>query len=140
MQRLARFVPILLLIACALFVRLGLYIYLVDHHPQGLYTYDSSGYWQIANNITDNSAFSVSIDPPLLPDHYRTPGYPMFIAFIIWLGGGPQAVFLFQILIAICTVLLVYQMAFKISGSKKISCKNEQGDENGNCRSGHNCA
>jgi 4-amino-4-deoxy-L-arabinose transferase-like glycosyltransferase len=48
---------------------------------------DEPGYDQLAVNLLEHSQFSWQKGPPLDPSVSRTPGYPLFLAFVYWIGG-----------------------------------------------------
>ncbi len=69
---------------------------------------DALGYHQLAVNLLEHGAFSISTAPPLQPDAIRTPGYPAFIALVYLIFGvSPQAVLLLQVILDSLTALLV---------------------------------
>ncbi len=43
---------------------------------------DGFGYWNIALNLTQHKTFSFRVQLPFIPDNYRPPVYPLFLALI----------------------------------------------------------
>jgi len=73
---------------------------------------DCGEYYTIASNLVEHGTFSQSESPPLLPDTWRTPGYPLLLAGVMLVpGNSPAALILVQHLLAILSVLLVFQIA-----------------------------
>lgn len=73
---------------------------------------DSGEYYQIARNLVGHGVFSQSPEPPYRPDTWRTPGYPLFLAAIMLLGGGtPAALIVVQQLLSVANVLLLFGIA-----------------------------
>lgn len=79
---------------------------------------DSLQYMAYAWNLLNHGVFSFS--PPhsavAVPDSYRGPGYPLFVAMALWFGGedpqsGIQLALVFQALISGATVLLSIAIA-----------------------------
>lgn len=108
------------IIVFALSLRILLFIGIRLNNPEGFLTNtDSIQYWQIAENILNHSTFSPSSTPPLLPDHSRTPLYPLFISFLKWLGLSVQGIIFFQISVSALTCLIVIFLTYKLLGSWK---------------------
>ncbi|MCG3136982.1 MAG: hypothetical protein HJJLKODD_00823 [Phycisphaerae bacterium] len=76
---------------------------------------DAGEYYQIARNLAEHGVFSQSTTPPLQPDTWRTPGYPLLLALPMWLmgelGQDPAALILLNQLLAVVNVLLLYKLA-----------------------------
>ena len=85
------FRPLTILIALAV----GTHVFVVAavrYHTGFIDTFayqslDSTEYYQIAQNVAARGTFSQATEPPYEPDTWRTPGYPLFLAFIMKLGG-----------------------------------------------------
>lgn len=65
--------------------RIIVYIYFVGLEGDYL-AEDSPIYLQLADNLREYHVFSKSGEPPFSPEIFRTPGYPIFLAFIHALG------------------------------------------------------
>lgn len=73
---------------------------------------DAGEYHAIARNLAKHGSFSQSESPPLSPDTWRTPGYPLFLAGLMLAGAGkPTVLILTQQALAILSVLLVFRIA-----------------------------
>ena len=113
-----KWISSILLIALSL--RILLFAGILLNNPKGFLTnIDSNQYWQIAENIKNHSTFSLSSTPPLLPDHSRTPLYPLFISLLKRLGLDVSGIIFIQILVSAATCLLVIFLTYKLLGSWK---------------------
>ncbi len=73
---------------------------------------DAREYYQLAENLLEHGRFSLAEHPPLVPDTWRTPGYPLFLAAVRLVAGpDPARLVCTQQLLAIANVLLVYGIA-----------------------------
>ena len=100
----------------ALILRFGLLLSLAQD-PRRFLQSDASGYDQIAANLVAHAAFSVADQPPYLPDAFRTPLYPYFLAAIYWIAGRSYvAVVVVQCLLSLATVGLVFKLGSVIGG------------------------
>ncbi len=70
---------------------------------------DSQEYYQIARNVAEHGTFSQSTEPPRRPDTWRTPGYPLFLAGVMLVGGGAVSTLIAaQQILGVLNVLLLY--------------------------------
>ncbi|MGQ0828253.1 MAG: ArnT family glycosyltransferase [Bacteroidota bacterium] len=106
---------ILSILLLALLLRILLFIGILLKNPDGIYIYDSYGYWQIAYNIVQHFSFSQSYSFPLEPDYYRTPVYPLFIAFAEGIGPEGFSIIVLQIVISIATCYFTYRIAVELT-------------------------
>ncbi len=73
---------------------------------------DCGEYHTIARNLVEHGVFSQSKTPPFVPDTWRTPGYPLFLAAIMLVVGKSSiALVLVQQVLAVVNVLLVFHVA-----------------------------
>ena len=62
---------------------------------------DSAEYAKLAENILQHRLFSLRAQPPFVPETFRTPGYPLFVAGIVGITHSydwfslPQVILLF---------------------------------------------
>ncbi|MBU0716784.1 MAG: glycosyltransferase family 39 protein [Planctomycetes bacterium] len=105
--------PILYLLFLSLIVHAG--VVLAVYHSAGsidAYAFnslDSHEYYQIAKNVATHGVFSQSIEPPLVPDTWRTPGYSLFLAIGMLLGcDSPSSLVIVQQLLSVLNVLLFF--------------------------------
>jgi 4-amino-4-deoxy-L-arabinose transferase-like glycosyltransferase len=73
---------------------------------------DCNEFYAIARNLAEHGAFSRNESPPLVPDTWRTPGYPLFLAtFMFLFGRSPTMLVAVQQLLSILNVLLLFSIA-----------------------------
>ncbi len=109
----------ILLIAFA--TRIIYFLAIIIRNPDGIYVYDSNGYWNIAYNLKQYGVFSQSADIPLELDYYRTPLYPIFIFLSELVGPEGFSIIFFQIIVAVLTCYFTYRIAKEITNSNFIS-------------------
>ena len=96
-----------LVLAVAFVLRALTVLLLTLWNRAGLANGDTDGYWQLAQNLADHGVFSRAGTPPLLPDAFRTPGYPAFLALFHAIGLGWTAVGLVQSVLACISLALL---------------------------------
>lgn len=70
---------------------------------------DGGEYFQIAKNLAEHGRFSQSVSEPFMPDTWRTPGYPFFLAALRLVGlSSPPAMIAAQQVLAAATIVLLY--------------------------------
>ncbi len=80
--------------------------------------FDTIEYSTIAKNLVAHHSFSKSLTPPLVPNFFRSPGYPFWLAFIYWIFGTLKpAIFLGMAAFAL-SAPLVYLIMRKIFSEK----------------------
>lgn len=121
MSRLLNNKPLFFILLLALLLRLLLLIAILIKNPEGIYLYDSYGYWNLGYNMFHNGVFSQAADVPLDPDYYRTPLYPLFIAFAEMIGPEGFSIIILQILLAVLSCYFVYKLAHLITRNRFIS-------------------
>jgi 4-amino-4-deoxy-L-arabinose transferase-like glycosyltransferase len=78
-------------------------------HPERAIRRDSEDYLQFALNYLSGHGFSRQLEQSYLPSAFRTPVYPLVIAFIYQLFGiNNLALVLAQVLMSLLTVVLTY--------------------------------
>lgn len=102
---------ILFILILALFLRLLLFAGIFLKNPDGIYVYDSYGYWQIAYNIVHHFSFSQSYTFPIEPDYFRTPIYPLFIVLAESIGPEGFSIIVLQIILSVITCYYTYRIA-----------------------------
>ena len=113
-QRVRSTVGVLL---AALVLRLMLFAGVLVMNPDGFFETDSREYWQIAENLVRNGAYSLSAAPPLVPDHKRTPLYPLFIAAFRCLRLDAAVIIAVQIVLSLFAVLTAMELTTKLFGN-----------------------
>lgn len=99
-------------------IRISLFIYFVVTEGQFIVG-DSSLYTQLARNLIDHQVFSIEFQPPFDLDAFRTPGYPLMLVLLEYLGmkGGYWIAF-WQEVIYGCCLWLFYRSSLPIFGKK----------------------
>lgn len=98
----------------ALFFRVAMLV-IVYEHPERILFPDSYGYVQLATNILKGNGFSIEENPPYTPSAFRTPVYPLFIAWVYALfGENPLEVAIVQVLISAITPVLAYFLGLRL--------------------------
>ncbi len=99
-------------------LRLVLFAYAWPHPERFLYQPDSAEYMTLAQNLIAGRGFSQSLSAPFVPDLRRTPLYPALLALISFSTNDRHvAAILFNILLGVLTVALVYALAQKWAGT-----------------------
>lgn len=72
----------------------------------------------ISKNLVERHIFSRDTEAPFLPDTWRTPGYPFFVAIFYSLFGSFYPVIIAQIILLFFTSVLIFKMAEKMMDRK----------------------
>jgi 4-amino-4-deoxy-L-arabinose transferase-like glycosyltransferase len=111
----------LLLFVFSLLIRLALFLMIYSQPIKFYGNSDAYNYEQIALNLIQSGDFSDEAEPPLTPNLYRTPAYPLFIAGIYSLTNkSALAVILAQILIGSLASALIPILANSLSLSRRV--------------------
>jgi hypothetical protein len=97
------------LFLAGLILRLPVLLLVAANPSRAVMPGDPPGYYQLALNLQERGIYSMSYGEPYRIDASRTPGYPLFLASVFSLAGGPSefAVTLVQSLLhALSGVLL----------------------------------
>lgn len=109
----AEAVPFILL--AALITRAGLFLVaLPDEHR--FFTSDAEGYVALARDL--RAGYQQPESPLFVAGLSRPPGYPLFVAAVLWLTGSLAAVVAMQILLAVATVWVVYLLGRELLGAR----------------------
>lgn len=114
--------PLLIILCSAFLIKLIYFAFIIFRNPEGIYVFDSYGYWQIAFNLREYGAFSQSYEFPLDPDYYRTPLYPFFIILAEAIGPEGFSIIACQIILSILTCYFTFKLSLVITSSRFISC------------------
>lgn len=90
-------------------------------NPDGIWVYDSFGYWHLGHNLLSHGTFSQATAPPFEPDFFRTPLYPLFLSLFQLLNAGNIVIIIAQVIISSATCYLTYRLAFSFTSNKNIS-------------------
>lgn len=112
----------ILIYSLALLLELTILILVARHANWSLDPYltgfDTVEYSTIAKNLVDYHAFSKSSIFPLIPNFFRSPGYPFWLAFIyVFFGSLKPAIFLGMIIFSL-SALLTYLIAREVFSEK----------------------
>lgn len=109
--------PIGILLLVGLVVRFCFFfMYQPYNHLDEVIVSDAEGYHLIALNLIDHGSFIV---PNSILDTIRTPVYPLFLAFVYSVFGvNISIVILFQQLLSLASVFLLYKIGEKIFNKK----------------------
>jgi 4-amino-4-deoxy-L-arabinose transferase-like glycosyltransferase len=106
------------IVLVAALLRGFLLLYLRDT-PVEFYSYDSTGYENLALNLLHEGRFSTGMEGPLEHNLWRTPGYPALIALVYAaFGRDPVILILVQVIIGSAGVWLLYHLARAIGLSE----------------------
>ncbi|MDD2679593.1 MAG: glycosyltransferase family 39 protein [Candidatus Omnitrophica bacterium] len=103
-------------IAVAILIKILLFAFLVMYAPQSRFQSDSRDYLETAQVLSSRGAFAkADSDGSLRYELFRTPGYPVFLAFLQGLMKVPlNGVILFQVFLAILAAWITYKAALQI--------------------------
>jgi len=105
-----------IVVGILLLFRIGLFTYFVLTDGQ-YHVPDSTVYIDLAHNLLEHQAFSLSSQPPFEVNFFRTPGYPLFLAAASYLGvGDPYWIVFWQELIYCITLWFFYRYGLPIFG------------------------
>lgn len=82
---------------------------------------DAGQYWQLAKNLVEHHGFSQDQSPPFTPEVFRTPGYPFFISIFYRIIPAAWFAIIFQNIIALVIILLIYKIVILLFEKKSIA-------------------
>lgn len=83
-------------------------------------TGDSSAYFALAKGIQNFHHFSYSTETPFIPESFRSPGYPAFIALILSVTHNQGLIAIIQLLLALLTGWFIFDIV-KTNTTKTIA-------------------
>lgn len=83
-------------------------------NPDGIWAYDSFGYWYLGKNLLEYSIFSQSSLPPIEPDYFRTPLYPLFLSVFQFFNFPIISIVFVQQLMSVLTCYFTYLIGKEI--------------------------
>ncbi|HLF18862.1 MAG TPA: glycosyltransferase family 39 protein [Candidatus Omnitrophota bacterium] len=100
----------------AFFLKLALFSYASLKAPQSKFLVDSSDYLATASTLAQTGSFArQNPDGSLHYEHFRTPGYPFFLAVFHFIGGIPlEGIILIQIFLNLLSAVFTYKTAMLI--------------------------
>lgn len=87
---------------------------LLQHRAFGFFTKERGVLPESDQGILKLPPSAPGEEPRFSPDPYRTPGYPLFLALIYGLGGGPYAAIVVQSLLSLVTLWLTVLLATRL--------------------------
>jgi len=106
---------IFLIVAIAFIIRFTLFLIVLEHPERTHLHLDTGSYWVPAVNLIEGHGFSRKNEPPFIPDAYRTPGYPFFMAVVFSIFGRKPVIIAFiQVVIGTMSALLTYLLGLKL--------------------------
>lgn len=84
---------------------------LLQHRAFGFFTKERGVLPEVKNGVLLLPSPALGQEHRFSPDPYRTPGYPIFLALIYGLGGGPYAAIVVQSLLSLVTLWLMVLLA-----------------------------
>ncbi len=89
-------------------VLVGMWVVQGDIGAWAFRSVDGREYYALASNWVEHGEFSRDSAPPYRPDTWRTPGYPLFLAGVMWLfGPSVRAIILAQQVLSVINVVLL---------------------------------
>ena len=80
--------------------------------------FDTIEYSTIAKNLVENNVFSKSLSAPFIPNFFRSPGYPFWLAFIYLIFGSLKPAIFLGIIIFTLSAPLVYLIMHEVFSEK----------------------
>lgn len=80
--------------------------------------FDTIEYSTIAKNLVENHAFSKSFTTPFIPNFFRSPGYPFWLAFIYLIFGSLKSTIFLGMVIFAFSAPLIYLIMREVFSEK----------------------
>jgi hypothetical protein len=103
------------LIAAAAVARVGWAAWIAHAEPSAVRDPDSPGYLAPARALVDAGRFTITPTDPI-PMFIRTPGYPVFLASILWLTDSRWAISPIQAIVSLLAVAAVVWVGRRLIG------------------------
>jgi len=102
---------LIILIICALVIKVGLFAFATIHAPDSKIEIDSNDYLLTAENLAKHGAFTRHYIPEQVTGEiYRTPGYPFFLALFHYILRIPlNGIVFIQVLLTILAAVIVFK-------------------------------
>jgi 4-amino-4-deoxy-L-arabinose transferase-like glycosyltransferase len=104
-----------IILLVAVLIRGGLLASLWKNGEHRIYTPDSQAYIQLSHSLVEQGTFQREGEPEI----FRTPGYPLLLAFSIpWGESWWQAVLVFQVILDVVLVYLTFLLGWMLAGDR----------------------
>jgi 4-amino-4-deoxy-L-arabinose transferase-like glycosyltransferase len=103
---------------CTIYFIVSIIFFVFALHGEPIFENDTPSYVNTAKHIVKNGFFSPD---GILPEHNRTPGYPLFLALIYALGGSNSMVVIAQILLSSLGLYVFYNILIMSETPKHIT-------------------
>ncbi|MBV9864520.1 MAG: glycosyltransferase family 39 protein [Abitibacteriaceae bacterium] len=101
-----------LILLLSLAIPLRAFMLFADMTPTG----DAAArYYPLAYNLLMGHGFSTNLQPPYQPNDFDLPGYPGFVAGILWLFGRLQSVVFIQLMLELLTLFVVGRIVRRLN-------------------------
>ena len=104
-------------------IRLATFCFLLFNYgvDPGLSWIDSTNYVTLARNLLAGNGFSLQQTAPFLPDILRTPGYPVFVAFHLWVFHDLWSASLSQVFLNALLPVFGMWLAIRLTGKRSVA-------------------
>lgn len=84
--------------------------------------FDAFHYDRLSDNLLKHRVFSLEFGEGAVPETFRTPAYPLFVAFVKLVTGSVEALPIFQIILLAGSAILAYGICLLVApGYKKVA-------------------
>jgi 4-amino-4-deoxy-L-arabinose transferase-like glycosyltransferase len=105
-------------VICVLYAIISLGLFFLVFGGNAVISNDTPSYIMPAKHIVSNAFFSGN---GTTAEYSRTPGYPLFLAIVLMLGGNNITVVIIQIILMVIKVYLFYSILIILHTPKKLS-------------------
>jgi 4-amino-4-deoxy-L-arabinose transferase-like glycosyltransferase len=99
-------------------VTVGIFSYSVVPDTTPVLAGDSSEYVVLAHALLEGRPYSLSVGEVLYPDSFRTPGYSLFLASLLYVFGTLDAVVPIQLLMFACTAWILFVLGERLFSTR----------------------
>ncbi len=115
-HRRAKVAPIILIVLLTILVKLALFFIFYKGWASQITWEDTNSYLIPAKTLLNTGHF---LNANHIPMFFRTPGYPIFIAFVFFLlGPGLSKIIVFQIVLSAVPIISAYVIGLKLGNRK----------------------
>ena len=95
--------------------------FLIFGNDKGAFTYDSKGYWQLAESLANDNQFGRFFDGVWYDEYFRTPLYPAFLSFFKIIHAPLGILLSAQALLSALTCAIITRLANEMGFGKNTS-------------------